>query len=976
MPSTPGWKQLVAGWPWFRGEGSYPLPAYSEFLPPPRLGRKPYGVDEGPYLDEDDAWGWPVTEYEQAFELRPGLVKVAQQVLGALVHLGSGRPAHGIARAKLQDNPYWPPELAEQAGRLAHERYVVLLPLALSRTLDDKGRTRWTLFGSSEQGPARGFWKSFWTTPRRELPEARALDYVRRLLHAAYEEPEDHLADLRRAGFRVLPDDGEPLLPFWAEGPLPRGTSAYLWAPGQSLRGVKYLLTFRAFGRLPAPVRRAYLAGELHLLPFPGSLAFWGCPQYLRLQRELPLAMQVPLLNLVGRHESWNELRVPQSGWLHEPRPGQPDDAGHHGPVRNTFKRTHRWAKVHRHEDELALTGVEEKLVRVLFSALPEDLGLYGKPMARNVQLWTSDARLLLDGPRATRAELEKAMETVEAGGLFGYRFLYPAMRAGVHELYWHRPLVAYLSPHSDQPAVLSDAPAGYLTAYRADAPDLARPVELWPRLLDRPAHREAVHLFQHAQQRHPYQTTINVRKLLDSRRLFGRPLPRTLARQLLTAPKAVTLEHWLELLPEQAADPAAGRALADELRACLEPETTAVAGKDVLREALTFAQTARRSYEVNYWKTIASLAEGQYLNKNNADCVRDPATQRQLAHHNRDLEALGRYLLTYYDRLVKRAGMAGRALVGDLPFHWRTDFHYSWMSGWLYNQEGREEERDLIVVIPGRDRGRAIIMADHYDTAYMADRYDKSSGGNGARLAAAGADDNHSATATLMLGAPLFLGLSKAGQLACDIWLIHLTGEEFPADCLGARHLTQSLVEGSLAVRLLEGGRHDVSGVRVEGVYVLDMVAHNNDHDRDVFQISPGGGRRSLWLAYQAQQANVLWNAGAAVWNERPARRGLGPSRRSPHGAVVPEPARHPHLYGEVRPPYDPRSTLYNTDGQIFADAGVPVVLFMENYDINRVGYHDTHDTMENIDLDYGAAVSAIAIETVARAATEEFAG
>jgi hypothetical protein len=40
-----------------------------------------------------------------------------------------------------------------------------------------------------------------------------------------------------------------------------------------------------------------------------------------------------------------------------------------------------------------------------------------------------------------------------------------------------------------------------------------------------------------------------------------------------------------------------------------------------------------------------------------------------------------------------------------------------------------------------------------------------------------------------------------------------------------------------------------------------------------------------------------------------------------------------------------------------------------MENYDINRVGYHDTHDTMANIDLDYGAALAAITIETVAQA-------
>ena len=65
-----------------------------------------------------------------------------------------------------------------------------------------------------------------------------------------------------------------------------------------------------------------------------------------------------------------------------------------------------------------------------------------------------------------------------------------------------------------------------------------------------------------------------------------------------------------------------------------------------------------------------------------------------------------------------------------------------------------------------------------------------------------------------------------------------------------------------------------------------------------------------------------------------------------------------------------DPRSTLFNTDGQIFSDCGIPVVLFMENYDIKRSGYHDTKDIMQNVDLDYGAALAAIAIETVARAA------
>ena len=80
---------------------------------------------------------------------------------------------------------------------------------------------------------------------------------------------------------------------------------------------------------------------------------------------------------------------------------------------------------------------------------------------------------------------------------------------------------------------------------------------------------------------------------------------------------------------------------------------------------------------------------------------------------------------------------------------------------------------------------------------------------------------------------------------------------------------------------------------------------------------------------------------------------------------------ARYPQLRGEIRLIQDPHSTLYNTDGQIFSDCGVPVVLFMEDYDIGRTGYHDTKDTMANIDLDYGSALAAIAIEAVARTAT-----
>ncbi|HJT30458.1 MAG TPA: M28 family peptidase [Pirellulales bacterium] len=991
MPER-GWKQLLAGWPWFQGEGAYPIAAYSEFMPPPRLGRKAYGNVDHTLFDDEDLWGWRVSEYEEAWELQPGLRTLAGEILQSLRRLGRGKAAHGISRHKLEDNPYWPESLHER-GAPAHERYVILMPLALARTQDDKGRVRWTLFGASEQGPARAFWRGMFRSPRQELPAEQAMGFLRRLLASAYGEPPDKLGDLRRAGFRVFAPASEHLLSYWRDDPLPSWTNELQWSKGQSLRGVRWLLTFEPFSRLPEPVQRAYLAGDLHLLPFPGSLVFWGCRGYLSLADELPLGVQIPLLHLIERHEGPRGIRIPQSGIMHEPQEGRPTPKGdgleghppmnHHGPLRNHFRRTHRWERVHRHEDSLAMSKSEDKVAHVLFSAEADDVGLYGKPMARNAQIWTHDDHLLLDGPRATHEQLSQAAGQLAAGGLFGYRFFYPAMRVGRHEVYWHRPLVAYLSD-DDKPVVVADGPLGWLTAYDAERPRPDRPIELWPRLVRRPPHQTAIEIFDHEHDQHYRVTAVNIRKLLEAWELFDRrPLSRAFARQLLTLPKEESLDDWLASLPNRSSNAKAAESLVSTLKQCLAKESDAKAtsgrrGSKTARttdapEALTFDRTARRSFETAYWRTIYKLAAGRYVNKDNADCVLDRKTRRRLVHHHRDLEALGDYLLRYYRRLVERKQMAGKALVGELPFFWKTDFNFEWSGGWSNNQQQTTYERDLMVVIPGRDRRRAVIMADHYDTAYMEDIYGYSHGGHGPRLAAAGADDNHSATAALMLGAPIFLDLSRAGRLACDVWLVHLTGEEFPSDCLGARHLAQCLVEGTLRLHLPGGRRRDLSRTRVQGLYVLDMVAHNNDRNCDVFQICPGTSRESMWLAYQAHEANRAWNVLSREWNQRPSRRGCARGRRSADGKTLPETALHPHLHGEVRPTIDPRSTLYNTDGQIFSDAGVPVVLFMENYDINRKGYHDTHDTMENIDLDYGSAVAAIAIEAVARAATRK---
>src|SRR5262249_34826299 len=220
---------------------------------------------------------------------------------------------------------------------------------------------------------------------------------------------------------------------------LPSWTEPFVWSGRGAIRGLHYLLTFRPFGQLPAAVQKAYLAGHLHLWPFPGSLVFWGVPAYHRLSVELTFALPIPMRQRFGRFEHPTGVRIPQSGGMHEPRPGQP--APRTRRVLNTYRRTHRWARVTKYEDELAVSGEEDHLAHVLFSNAPADVALYNKPMARNVQIWTHDFRRLLDGPQAGWDEIHYAHRTVAEGGLFGYRFVFPAMRVGRHEIYWHRPL-------------------------------------------------------------------------------------------------------------------------------------------------------------------------------------------------------------------------------------------------------------------------------------------------------------------------------------------------------------------------------------------------------------------------------------------------------------------------------------------------------------------------------------------------------
>lgn len=917
-----------------------PLRAYSEQVPPPYIGIKPYApararaatthrASDGRTLD--------ISEYEQAHDLEPGLDRIAEHLLSELGRLQRGEP-HALSTRLLDGNPAWPAELAEAArtGRLAHDPLTVVCPLALSRTQDAMGNHRFTLFGASHEGPA---------APLFDSSDEATLAAL--LAWAGCAQPH---------GWRILAEAHE----------LPESLRPRQIAPDAPLEGVRTLVTFRPFAQLPASVRAAYLAGTLSLFPSPVSLVLFEHPGYKELARELPHARQIPLLHLFPRIEQSCAIRIPQSGWLDEP--GASRQHGHR--IVPDLLRTHRWQRIDRDaglgsdgDGAPAGDGVYTDPVSIaLFSTEPAAIDLYDKPLARNAQLWTADYRLLLDGPRADRQALLRAARATDAGGRFGYRMHYAPMRAGLRELFWHLPLIARAGTGR-----LPSGPLGYVTA---EAEGL-RPLRLLPRLLARPEHVLAARCFPRDPGRRRHTTSHNARKLLDTREQLVQPLTPSLARALVRIARGTALTDWLAHLPTATAQRTDGEQLAAALQGCL--------GDDMDPGApLVLDRLGTRAFEEQIWATIAHLAHGDFRQKNDADGIAHnlglsggPAAQaaRIVTQPRRDLEALGDHLHARYRALIEAHGMTGRAEVLDHVFRWETDFDFEWMHGWAKNQHA-PNERNVILRIPGRNRAEAVVMADHYDTAYMEDVFYKEHGGDSLRAPACGADDNHSATTALLLAAELLLPLARAGRLERDVWLVHLTGEEFPADCLGARALVQALVERRLELVAEDGARRDVSQVEVVAAFVLDMIGHNTERGRDIFQIAPGEGAEAARLAVRAHRANQRWNRCAALWNHAPERHSAGRAQRMPDDKAPPPLFSHLPLTGEIRVEWEPRSALYNTDGQIFSDLGIPVVLFMENYDISRRGYHDTHDTMENIDLDYCAALTAIAIETVAETA------
>src|SRR5262249_30329081 len=160
---------------------------------------------------------------------------------------------------------------------------------------------------------------------------------------------------------------------------------------------------FEPFAKLPEAVRTAYLGGKLALVPNPASLVFFEHPRYRALAKELPRAMQIPLLHLFPRVEQSCAIRIPQSGWLDEEDPAT-QKHGHR--IANHVVRTHRWERVARDADVHGDGRYTDKVSVALFSTDPVAVDLYDKPLARNAQIWNERYELVLDGWPATRDQL------------------------------------------------------------------------------------------------------------------------------------------------------------------------------------------------------------------------------------------------------------------------------------------------------------------------------------------------------------------------------------------------------------------------------------------------------------------------------------------------------------------------------------------------------------------------------------------
>ena len=188
----------------FSPPAHYPIRAYSEYMPAPHLGVRPYQsrLDSratllkqfsfSEILDPQRQVSFLVSELEERTEIRPALEHLAQHWLVDLRQLASGANAGGsklpgIPASLLEGNPFFPETLPKEAGPI-----VSLSSLTLSRSQDDEGKTPWTVYGGMHE-EAENFWKS--------LPRGEAAVWLQALLEQVFSAKGETLAAM---GARIL----------------------------------------------------------------------------------------------------------------------------------------------------------------------------------------------------------------------------------------------------------------------------------------------------------------------------------------------------------------------------------------------------------------------------------------------------------------------------------------------------------------------------------------------------------------------------------------------------------------------------------------------------------------------------------------------------------------------------------------------------------------------------------------------------
>ena len=272
-------------------------------------------------------------------------------------------------------------------------------------------------------------------------------------------------------------------------------------------------------------------------------------------------------------------------------------------------------------------------------------------------------------------------------------------MRVGEHEMYLHRPLVAFIPADSDQAVIRSESLYGYITGYHNSDKDMTHPVELWPRMQRRELYLSALHDFNTHNDHYVHQTSLNIISLLENwEKQDRKTLTRSFAQNLLNMAKHKTLEQWFDELDIRGTIPEKTNQVREALEKIIEQNYDSQ-----LPDSLTYTETATRQFEEQWWNDIKFLSQGEFVYKDNADIMLDETTLSIVQNHHRDLEHLGDYFIKRYRKVITDAGMEGQAMVGELPFKWDTLFDFLQYGGWLANQKGSTHERNILVVIPGK---------------------------------------------------------------------------------------------------------------------------------------------------------------------------------------------------------------------------------------------------------------------------------